>query len=98
LAYAQRENVDLEPGQQPELAHELAENAARLEDENFDKAAVAEATLEAVRSLRGQIEDWKNGDQSEKLRRDGSQHSKLLTNRNQQKPARKRLPRREMRR
>ena len=67
LAYAQREKVDLEPGQQAELAHELAKNAARLEEENYDEAVVAEASLEAVRTLQGQIEDWKSSDQSENL-------------------------------
>lgn len=67
LAYAQSENADLEPGQQAELALELAQNAARLEEENYDEAVVAEATLEAVRSMQEQIEDWKSGDQSENL-------------------------------
>lgn len=67
LAYARNENVDLEPEQQAELAHELAENAARLEEDNYDESVVAEATLEAVRTLQGQIEDWQSGDQSENL-------------------------------
>ena len=67
LAYAKSENADLETGQQAELAHELAESAARLEEENYEESVVAEATLEAVRTLQTQIEDWKNGDQSENL-------------------------------
>lgn len=67
LAYAKRENADLEPGQQAELALELAQNAVRLEEENYEESVVAQATLEAVRSMLGQIEDWKSGDQSENL-------------------------------
>ncbi|MDZ7794456.1 MAG: hypothetical protein U5P10_12430 [Spirochaetia bacterium] len=67
LAYADRENADLEPGQQAELALELAQNSVRLEEENYEESVVAQATLEAVRTMLGQIEEWKSGDQTENL-------------------------------
>ncbi|MCF7929137.1 MAG: hypothetical protein K9L68_10090 [Spirochaetales bacterium] len=63
LGYARSEGIDLETGKNGLLALELARNALRLEkEENREKTVVAQATREAVRTMLGQIEDWKNGE------------------------------------
>ncbi|MDZ7794518.1 MAG: hypothetical protein U5P10_12750 [Spirochaetia bacterium] len=67
LSLAKKENAELDPEQNAELALELAQNAVRLENENYEDAVVAQATLEAVRTMLGQIEEWKSGDMSENL-------------------------------
>lgn len=67
LSLAKKEDAELEPDQNAELALELAQNAVRLENENYEETVVAQATLEAVRTMLGQIEEWKSGDMSENL-------------------------------
>ena len=62
-----REGSDLTPGEQAELARELARNAERLDDEGYSRSQVAEATLQAVEQLREQIQAWHDGDQEEPL-------------------------------
>ena len=67
LSLAKDQEADLDPEQNAELALELAQNTIRLESENYEDTVVAQATLEAVRSMLGRIEQWKSGDQSENL-------------------------------
>ncbi len=67
IGLAKRENADMDAERSGELALELARNSVRLREENYGDEVVAEATLEAVRSMLGQIEEWKSGDGSEKL-------------------------------
>ncbi|MCF7915892.1 MAG: hypothetical protein K9L66_12055 [Spirochaetaceae bacterium] len=67
LSLAKDQEADLDPEQNAELALELAQNTIRLENENYEDTVVARATLEAVRSMLGRIEQWKSGDQSENL-------------------------------
>ncbi len=67
LGLAKEEDADLDSEENAELALELAQNAVRLEEENYEETVVAQATLKAVRSLLGQIEEWKSGDKSENL-------------------------------
>jgi hypothetical protein len=68
LALAEQEGEELSPEEHAELGLELARNAVRLAaEEGHDQSVVAKATLEAVRKMLGQIEDWKNGDGSENL-------------------------------
>ena len=67
LSLAKDQEADLEPEQNAELALELAQNTIRLENENYEDTVVAQATLEAVRSMLSRIEQWKNGDQTQNL-------------------------------
>ena len=67
LSLTKDQEADLEPEQNAELALELAQNTIRLENENYEDTVVAQATLEAVRSMLSRIEQWKNGDQTQNL-------------------------------
>lgn len=67
LSLAKEEDAELDSEENAQLALELAQNAVRLEEENYEKTEVAQATTEAVRTMLGQIEEWKSGDKSENL-------------------------------
>ncbi|MFO7848943.1 MAG: hypothetical protein R6V67_03180 [Spirochaetia bacterium] len=67
LSLAKDEDAELDAEQNARMALELAQNAVRLENENYEETVVAQATLESVRSMLGQIEEWKSGDSSESL-------------------------------
>ncbi len=67
LSLTKERQAELKPEQEAELAHELAQNAVRLEAENYEQTVVAQATLEAVRSMLDQIEVWKESERTENL-------------------------------
>ena len=67
LSFARDEQADLDAEENAELALALAQNAARLQDENYDEEVVSQTILEAVRNQLAVIEEWKESDKSEQL-------------------------------
>lgn len=58
IAQVRADGAAMTPDQSAELALQLAESAVALEDEGYRDSEIAEATLNAVQILHGQIQAW----------------------------------------
>ncbi len=67
LRIARDEQANLDAEENAELALALAQNAARLKNENYDEEVVAKTIREAVQNQLAVIKEWKASDKSEQL-------------------------------